>query len=228
MRAAALRLRPLLAIIVATITFTCEAKSPKPAPDRRNPVILVHGFKDTSLKMRRIGRALRKEGRMVLMPTLAPSWGQAPIEELARQLSNFVSANLKGDARFDLVAFSMGGIVSRYYLQRLGGLERVDRFVAISVPQHGTLLANLCPGFFKRPGIAQLRRGSPLLLDLDRDRETLARLQFTTIWTPLDLMILPASSSRMPIGSEVRLWMAAHPLMVLHPTAVRAVTDALK
>lgn len=130
---------------------------------------------------------------------------------------------------FDLVGFSMGGIVSRYYLQRLGGIDRVDRFVAISVPEHGTWMANLCPTkLWPCPGTVQLRPDSPFLRDLNRDADVLERLQFTSIWTPLDLMIFPAHSSRMTAGKNVTLWVAAHPLMVWQPNCLRAVAEALR
>ena len=64
----------------------------------------------------------------------------------------------------------MGGIVCRYYLQRLGGIARVDRFVAISAPEHGTWWANTCPAELLRwPGVAQLRPDSAFLRDLNSD-----------------------------------------------------------
>lgn len=218
-----------LAFICATmLNFSVAAQSAEKPVEKRNPVILVHGFKDTAAKMQPLARALRKPGWTVFTPTLTPSWGQASIEEMARQLADFIDANLPRHAHFDLVGFSMGGIVSRYYLQRLGGLKRVDRFVAISVPQHGTWLAYLCPTkLFRWPGVAQLRPHSPFLNDLNSDADQLQRLQFTSFWTPLDLMILPASSSRMPFGREKKMWVVAHPLMVWQPGCHRAVVEAL-
>jgi triacylglycerol lipase len=122
----------------------------------------------------------------------------------------------------------MGGIICRYYLQRLGGIARVNRFVAISVPEHGTWWASLCPlESLRWPGAAQLRPGSAFLRELNRDAQVLEQVRFTTMWTPLDLMILPAASSRMPVGSETRLWVPFHPLMVWLPSCHRAVAAAL-
>ncbi len=216
------KLGALFFIFIAVHTASARA-------DSRNPVILIHGFRDTSAKMQPMARVLRKQGWKVLTPALTPSMGQARIEELARQLAVFIDANLPHGAHFDLVGFSMGGIVSRYYLQRMGGLARVDRFVAISVPEQGTLIADFCPtGLFRWPGVAQLRPGSPLLKDLNSDGEMLQRIKFTTLWTPLDLMIFPASSSRMPFGEEKKMWVAAHPLMVWQQSCIHAVADSLR
>jgi triacylglycerol lipase len=194
----------------------------------RNPVLLVHGFQDDAKKMQAMARALRRGGWTVLTPTLSPSGCQVGNEVLAQQLSEFIESNVPRDTRFDLVGFSMGGIVCRYYLQRLGGISRVDRFVAISAPEHGTWWASICPSKSPRwPGAAQLQPGSAFLRDLNNDAEVLNQVRFTTMWTPLDLMVFPATSSRMPIGGEAKVWVPFHPLMVWLPSCHRAVAAAL-
>jgi triacylglycerol lipase len=192
-------------------------------------VILVHGFKDTSAKMQPMARYIRTAGWEVHTPTLEPSWGQATIEDLAQQLADYLDANIAQDQRVDLVGFSMGGIVCRYYLQRMGGLERVGRFISISTPHRGTVMANLVPhGFLRRPGITQLTLNSVFLQELNKDAAALGRIRFTSLWTPLDLMILPASSSRMKVGRDMTMWVAAHPLMVWEPRCIRRVEALLR
>jgi triacylglycerol lipase len=188
-----------------------------------NPVVLVHGFKDTAARMEKMAAHLRREGREAFTVTLTPSWGQAPIEELAAQLGRFVSDSFSGSLRIDLIGFSMGGLVCRYFLQRMGGIQRVEHFIAIASPHQGSWLAWLWRG----EGCSQMRPGSEFLRDLNSDIATLDRVRFTSMWTPLDLMILPATSSRVSVGREVRLWMPAHPLMVLHPRAWRVVSGLL-
>jgi triacylglycerol lipase len=37
-----------------------------------------------------------------------------------------------------LVTYSMGGLAARYYLHNLGGIDAVDRYVGLAVPEHGT------------------------------------------------------------------------------------------
>jgi triacylglycerol lipase len=218
----------LFIIFCVTTASSLSAKNAASALAHPNPVLLVHGFQDDAKKMQWMAHALQREGWTVLTPTLSPSGGQVGNEILAQQLSDFIEANVPHDTRCDLVAFSMGGIVCRYYLQRLGGVARVDHFVAISAPEHGTWWANTCPAELLRwPGVAQLRPGSAFLRDLNSDAQVLDRVRFTTIWTPLDLMILPAASSRMPVGSETKLWVPFHPLMVWLPSCCRAIAAAL-
>jgi hypothetical protein len=48
-----------------------------------------------------------------------------------------------------------------------------------------------------------------------------------SIWTPLNLMIVPASSSRMPVGHDQRFWAPAHPLMILQAGCFKKIEDCL-
>jgi triacylglycerol lipase len=74
----------------------------------------------------------------------------------------------------------MGGLVSRYYLQRLGGIHRVRKFVTIATPHRGTWT-----GFLRaNPGARDMRPGSAFLRDLNRDVEMLDGISFTSIWSP--------------------------------------------
>lgn len=188
------------------------------------PVVLVHGITDTSAKMRHIANYLQQQGRTVYSVDLIPSCGIAALEVLATQLAMFIDKVIPPDAPFDLVAFSMGGLISRYYLHRLVNIDRIAHFVTLSTPHHGTIAAY----FSQKPGCQQMRPGSRFLVDLNQDVEQLDRVKFTSIWTPFDLIILPASSSRLPFGREIILPIAAHPLMVWHQDAIVAVEKSLR
>jgi triacylglycerol lipase len=72
-----------------------------------------------------------------------------------------------------------------------------------------------------------MRPDSDLLRELNRDVETLGRVDVTSIWTPLDLMIVPAHSSRLPVGREVLVAAPLHALMLHDPRSLRAVAEAL-
>lgn len=193
------------------------------APAKR-AVALVHGFKDSATKMHKMARALRGQGWTVYTPTLSPSFGQAGLDELAGQLAAFIDATFRLDEKFDLVGFSMGGLICRYYIQRMGGLPRVGRLITLGTPHHGSLWACLVPN----TGCRQMRPGSDFLNDLNRDIGMLEKVRFTSVWTPLDLMILPATSSQTGVGREVKLWLPIHPSLVWSPRSIKAVADLLE
>ena len=190
---------------------------------QRNPVLLVHGIWDTSQVFHKMSSYLKQQDCDVYDLDLVPNNGDSPLEELAQQVANYVSANFSPNKPLDLVGFSMGGIVSRYYVQRLGGLKRVRRFITISSPHHGPWIAHLS----QRPGAKQMRPNSALLQDLNRDVSILKQIDYTSIWTPLDMMIFPANSSKMPIGKEIVIPVPLHAWMLIDPRVLTAVAEVL-
>jgi triacylglycerol lipase len=72
-----------------------------------------------------------------------------------------------------------------------------------------------------------MRPDSAWLRALNEDVATLGRIDVTSIWTPLDLMIVPANSSRLPVGREVLVAAPLHALMLHDPRSLRAVAEAL-
>ncbi len=214
------RLFSMLAVGLAAV-FPAVMSATETAP--HNPVLLIHGIKDDARKMEPMARYLRGQNWAVKTMSLRPSWGQKGLDVLAGQVAQFVDENYASAEKIDLVAFSMGGLVTRYYLQRLGGLGRVQRYVTLSTPHHGTVLAWLLP----TAGCRQMRPGSAFLRDLNADAAQLAQLDFTSFWTPFDAIIVPQRSSIMAQARNVKLPIALHPLMVRHGRMLDQVAEAL-
>ena len=101
---------------------------------RAETVILLHGILNPSLIMTPIARRLRREGYRVI------NWSYPGrhrlIEEHAAQLDALVR-NLDGDHPIHLVGFSLGGIVSRYYLTHYDS-PSAHRLVMIGSPNLGS------------------------------------------------------------------------------------------
>ena len=190
----------------------------------KNPVLLIHGIDDTAAVFRKMLPYLTQFGWSVYSLDLFPSNGDRGLEELAKQVADYVQKTFRSAQHFDLVGFSMGGIISRYYIQRLGGINRVQRLITISSPHHGTLM-----GYFRQnQGCRQMRPNSDFIKDLNRDMALLERLNFTSIWTPLDLMILPARSSQLPVGKEATAGVPLHPWMLTDVKSMNLVVEALR
>lgn len=190
---------------------------------QRNPVLLVHGIWDTAKVFSKMRSHLNQQGCDVRDLDLVPNNGDATLEELAEQVADYIKTNFTLNQTLDLVGFSMGGIVSRYYIQRLGGVKRIQRFITISSPHNGTWIAYGS----QRPGAKQMRPGSQFLRDLNQDIEILRQVDYTSIWTPLDLMIVPASSSKIPLGKEIVIPVALHAWMLIDPKILTAVAKVL-
>ncbi|MFS8117238.1 MAG: lipase family alpha/beta hydrolase [Microcoleus sp.] len=189
----------------------------------RNPVLLIHGMGDTTIIFSTMSARLTQLGWCVHSLNLTPNDGSLGLELLAKQVADYISETFDPKQPLDIVGFSMGGIVSRYYLQRLGGMNRVQRFIAISSPHNGTWMAYTLCG----KGSVQMRPGSAFLEDLNGDATLLAKLNFTSIWTDWDFIIVPASSSQISSAKEVKLSVFAHAMMVRDWRSLKAVAEAL-
>ncbi|MBE9175625.1 triacylglycerol lipase [Synechocystis salina LEGE 06155] len=192
-------------------------------PDR-HPVVLVHGIYDTRAKFAAMVEFLTQGGWSVHCLDLVPNDGSASLAVLATQVQQYIDQKFAPQQPVDLIGFSMGGLVTRYYLQRLGGVERVKRYITISAPNQGTLLGYSLP----YQGVREMAWQSDFLRDLNRDYcQLLAELQVTVIWTPFDLMILPPSSSHLEIGQEIILPVLVHAWMVSDARCLAEVALAL-
>ncbi len=158
------------------------------------PVLLVHGIWNSGRQFEVMARALDRSGvKAIERIDLLPNSGAAPLRELAKQVHER-ALRLRSDAaveRIDVVGFSMGALVSRYFIQRLGGSSHVRRFVSISGPHRGTLTAF----GLSHAGVRDMRPGSPLLRELNDADNVWGPVEVHSLWTPFDLMVVPATSS---------------------------------
>ena len=213
-------------MLTATLAFAAPADAGAAGVPKPLPVLLVHGIDDTGAIFEVMAPALKAAGRQAVYTIdLAPNNGDVGLRELAMQVSRRVECiRLDTHAeKVDLVGFSLGGMVSRYYVQKLGGVERVRKFVTISSPHAGTIAA-----YFRwNPGAADMRPWSPFLKELDDSVDVLKQVEATSIWSPFDLMILPCWSSSLRNVRERVIPVVSHPWMVRDDRVCQAVIEAI-
>ena len=191
---------------------------------RNNPVILIHGFYSNSSDLKKVSNYLKKLGKSVYLIDLSPNDGSILIEDYAEQLSQFINSNFSLQQSLDLVGFSMGGLVCRYYLQRLGGLKRVKKLVTVASPHQGTVIAYI----IGHNACRQMCPESDFLQDLNSDQHTLNQINSTAIWNPLDFVILPAQNSKLSVGSNVMIACVHHSSVTEDDRVFGAIADALQ
>ena len=188
-----------------------------------NTLVLVHGFMDSARRMSYMARHLRDLGWKVLTPSLQPSNGRKSIEMLAGQLDNYIQGNIEPDERIDLIGFSMGGLICRYYLQYLNGLRKTKKFISISTPHLGTATAYLLPG----AAIRQMRPKSTFLQALNNNIEELEKITFVSFYTPYDLIVVPAESSLIPFAKNYKMNALLHSQMVSNQNVLDQIVAVL-
>ena len=187
-------------------------------------VVLIPGIFDYGRSMHKMADVLNQQGFAAHYIRLRPNTGWHGMESLALQLRDLVDSVAEADHTCSLVGFSMGGIVARYYLQRLGGVSRVHKFIALSSPHFGSFWANFLP--YK--GGAQLRIGSEFLAELNRETAMLESTAPVSISTPYDFTIVPQSSAHLPLGAVYQVPVPLHRWVPLNREVITLVTNELE
>jgi pimeloyl-ACP methyl ester carboxylesterase len=168
---------------------------PPPAGAVLTPVVLVHGYLGTESIWTPLADSLRRAGYVNVF-TLGYDSLSAGVPELAALLVDAVRTVLARTGRPDvhLVGHSLGGLVTRYAVQRLG-LDAVTRsVVTVGTPHGGTALARLGPG----PAAAQLRPGSVFLTRLPPLSDT-RHVRWAVVHAGADLVAPPPHHGGHPV-----------------------------
>jgi triacylglycerol lipase len=157
------------------------------------PILLVHGIVDNHSIFTVMGHALRRRGFHDL------SWHDYSLltKDVRRAAADFAAAveilvHRSGYDRVHVIGHSLGGLIARYYVQRLGGDAHVDTLVTIGTPHGGTTLARALPAI---PLVRQLRPGSSLIRELAEPAPG-CRTRFVAFHSDLDQLIVPSQNAR--------------------------------
>lgn len=193
------------------------------APGEANRIVMVHGIFQRGYSFVPMKKKLEAMGYECLVPSLKPCDARSGIETLAAQLQRDIDQKRGRDADFHMIAHSMGGLVSRYYLQEMGGHRHCQSLVTLATPHHGTKAAYCYPG----KGAWQMRPNSEFLQQLDASAHRLKNMRILSYRTPLDLIILPSTSSHWEMADNRRVWALAHPLVMHMPRVQREIIDMI-
>ena len=238
------RLFAALAFLATSLVLVAPASPAQAAT--KDPVIVVPGFTGGDLVA--IGyvplvQRLRGAGYDVTLLTY-PDYGFGDINDNAQRLANTVASvrARTGSAKVDLVAHSMGGLVTRAYVKNLGGSTKVDSLITLASPHYGTDLANIakfltlgsCVGI---TSCHQMARGSSFLADLNAGDDTIGNVRYTSIASKVDEVVFPYSTSWLANDGNIRnvavqdqclLRLPGHIGIILDGAVFDGVNDALK
>jgi len=177
----------------ATITATVEGKSATVSVSvKHDPILFVHGFASSGQIWGTMIGSLVADGWLASDMT---NWSydvtisNAAIAGLIKsKVDSITSAT--GALKVDIISHSMGGLSSRYYARELGGADKIDAWVSLGGPNHGTSTAVFC-GFVS---CIEMRPGSAFLTALNTGDETPGSPRYATWWTPCDDATTPPQS----------------------------------
>jgi hypothetical protein len=212
------------------------ATSPLPAPrgaaqlpaEAKPPVVLLHGFIDNRSVFVLLRRSLAQHGRHRI-ESLNYSPLTCDIRVAAELLGRHVEeiCERTGSEQVDVVGHSLGGLIARYYVQRLGGDARVRTLVTLGTPHSGTRVAPLANA---HPIVRQMRPGSPVVEELARPAPG-CRTYFVSFWSDLDHVMDPLEAACIDHpdlkAQNVRVTGIGHLALPVHPAVATGVRQAL-
>lgn len=184
------------------------------------PILFIHGFSGGRYEFKPIIIYLSKHGYSRFYEfTYQRKFGQVSIRDIAKELSDYVKANVK-EKEIAIIGCSQGGLVAEYYMKHLCN-KGVKRLITLCTPHKGTLLAYL----WNWPGIKDLRPGSKLIVEM---KDFMKYRWCYAVYTPFDLMVFPGWNA-IPDNGKAKMSLAvAHPLAFWLPGSLKFVKESLE
>lgn len=191
------------------------------SPAHPNPVVYLHGTGSDSTGFAGTAGFLRERGFCVwtlhhgsdgttLRGLIPGQEGVGPIEGNLDEIAVFVDEvrAATGAAKVDLVGYSLGGTLTKAYVEGRGQAAKVGRTVSLGATFRGTTLSGLthatASALDADPGSSQRMLGASTL-EQRQDSEFIAWLSgvpdttpgvvYTTLYTPSDAVATPSSTS---------------------------------
>jgi triacylglycerol lipase len=188
------------------------------------PVLLVPGWFDTARDLAALRIRLLAAGWAHVRPlTFADPTGSN--REHAAEIDSVVAEILAetGASRVDIVAHSMGGLATRWYLKEHGP-ARVRRVAFLASPHRGTLSAHFAWG----EGRGEMMPESAFLDSLNVSPLLPEGLDAITIRTPIDTRVLPGESATLPGVEDHLVCCPTHQGLLRHDDVFLIVADFLE
>ncbi|MGI5484804.1 esterase/lipase family protein [Streptomyces lavendofoliae] len=137
--------------LASTLTALPSTSAAAAYAFEHRPIVFVHGWHSGASTWDSMVRYAHREGYGLeeLVPfdysEMSNPGRSVPIEDIARELRDFIAdkrlAEKSPDGTVDIVAHSMGSLVARQYMKFEGGVDKVNHYVSLAGPNHGTALA---------------------------------------------------------------------------------------
>ena len=193
---------------------------------KRNPIILIHGLWNTADIFCSITSKLDEIGIEYFAPTLEHEYGRTSILELTNALNDLILEKYGFEQELDILGFSMGGIIGRYWIKKFYGYKRTRQFITVGSPHKGTLASQLVPKYPFR-GISEMKISSFLLRDLSKYDYLLKGINCISFFTYWDLMVFPGWRASLNSGEKISLKIYKHKNLVRNPDAVDKIIHRL-
>lgn len=183
---------PALVALLSLLALPSAVSPPVASALAHDPILFVHGWNSNSSTWNTmIGRFQADGWASNELWNWQYNYSQSnatTAQQIATKVNEILAATRA--TKVDIVSHSMGGLSSRYYSKNLGGSAKIDEWVSLGGPNHGTDTAYFCTS----TACKEMRPGSTFLNSLNATDETPGTPNYRTWWSPCDSIINPDSS----------------------------------
>jgi len=141
--------------------------------------------------------------------------------EIRDQVDKIIATT--GATKVDIVAFSIGSISSRYYLKNLGGSTKIDAWVSLAGPNHGT--DDVANQACSTTPCKEIIPGSSFLAALNATDETPGLVRYATFRSTCDQTIIPTASVILSGATNTQVACIQHIQFLTDDATYRQVRD---
>jgi triacylglycerol lipase len=218
------RLSAFTSVIAVCIAGTALAPASAFGLD---PILFVHGYARSSSDWNTMIGRFEKDGwPKSYLSAYSYDTSQSNKVDAEKEVKSHVESLLKatGASKVDIVAHSMGSLNTRWYIKFLGGETKVDDWVSLGGPNHGTEFANFCFS----TSCVEMRIGSKFLAELNAGDETPGTVNYGTWWSPCDEIINPDSSVPLSGATNTKTACISHLGLLTDETVYSQVREFVK
>jgi triacylglycerol lipase len=217
-----------LSAIVAVIALCIAAAVPATA-SAQDPILFVHGWSESASLWNTMIANFEKDGYpKSYLSAYSYNTSQSNKIDAEKEVKSHVESLLKttGASKVDIISHSMGSLNTRWYIKFIaGGQEKVDDWVSLGGPNHGTETANLCSF---QVACQEMQIGSKFLSELNAEDETPGVVNYGTWWSPCDEIINPDSSVALTGATNTKTACLSHTALTTDKTVYEQVREFIK
>lgn len=208
----------------AVIPWGANDWSCTPSAAHPNPVVLVHGYMaSATTTWLLLAPALKVAGYCVYTLNWGqekpqPLYGYGALRESAKDLGAFIDKVLASTKakKVDIVGHSAGGVMPRWYMNKLGGGDKVGKFFAVAPATNGTDFGGIITTFptisnlvveavskTLQPGLRDFMPGSDFIKEVNTPSPTLPNIKYYVLATKADTTVTPVDSQFLPAAPNV-------------------------
>ena len=220
------RLLTLAALAATTGCTETAGPGTGTLPDlKHDPILFVHGYLGSSANWDTMRQRFAADGWQdfeLYTYNFSFITSNATTAADIRDRVNAIIAKT-GATKVDIIAHSMGSISSRYYLKNLDGSSKIDAWVSLGGPNHGTDAVEIqnCGSIPCR----EIIPGSAFLVALNGGDETPGLTRYATWRSPCDTTINPGESVILAGATNTLTACILHFNLIVDATVYQQVRD---